>query len=90
MSLLATLSAGKPVPFRIAQAGFALVTVLDLWIIADTRRALTALSYLGVGWGVSRRRLVPEKTFWIWFYRVDAAVVLIGLVYFFYSGPLFR
>jgi hypothetical protein len=74
----------------IGQISFVAMAILDAWIIVDTRRALTVMSHLGRGWGIPRERLVPKKPAWIWFYRIDAAVVLIGFIYMFKSSPLFR
>jgi len=31
-----------------------------------------------------------EKTGWVWFYRIDGAVVMFGVIYMLMSGQLFQ
>jgi hypothetical protein len=73
--------------FRFVQALLALFTALCAWLVLDTKHALECLIRLTERWNPiprgSRWRVNPEKAGWVWFYRIDAAVVLAGIVYMF-------
>ncbi len=58
-----------------------LMAALCAWLIFDTRRALKGMVRFAERWSPFGRRWLinPEKAGWIWFYRIDAAVVLIGI-----------
>jgi hypothetical protein len=79
---VASLFTHPPV-LEVAKAAFLALAVLDLWIILDTRRALRVLQRHGL-WHT------PETPFWIWFYRIDGAVVLIWGTYLYVSGRFLR
>jgi len=70
--------AGAPPGLQIAlQIAFVLFGALSAWIAFDTRRALRKLVSLGPP---SRLKINPDRPVWIWFYRIDAVVVLVGVV----------
>jgi hypothetical protein len=58
-----------------------LMGALCAWLTFDTRRALSRIVRFVASWFPfgSRWLINPEKVVWIWFYRIDAAVVLIGI-----------
>ena len=71
--------------FRIVQGVLLLVAALSAWLAFDTKHALERLIQLTERWNWIPRgspwRVNPEKPGWIWFYRIDAAVVLAGIVF---------
>jgi hypothetical protein len=71
---------------RIAEAGFLVLAILDAWLIVDTERALRLLGQRGL----VRPVLAHKRPCWVWFYRIDAILVLIGFVQYFAAGKLFR
>jgi hypothetical protein len=69
--------------FWSVRAMLLLMAALCLWLTFDTRRALKSMVLFAGRWSPlgSRWLINPEKAGWIWFYRIDAAVVLVGIVY---------
>jgi hypothetical protein len=63
-------------PVLIAFAVF--VQALCGWNAFDTQPALRKMVSLGPP---SRLKINPDRPAWIWFYSIDAAVVLIGVIY---------
>jgi hypothetical protein len=61
---------------------FLLAAALGAWLAFDTRRALKVI----VAFSARRAPLArwlsfnPENAGWIWFYRIDGALVLAGVV----------
>ena len=73
------------VSFWVVRAMLLLAAALGAWLAFDTRRALRVMvefaarrSALGRRWSIN-----PENAGWIWFYRIDGAVVLAGVVWMF-------
>jgi len=64
---------------------FLLAAALGAWLAFDTRRALKVM----VAFAARRSPLAerfsinPENAGWIWFYRLDGALVLLGVVWIF-------
>jgi len=52
------------------------------WIMFDTQRAMNWMARCAPEWWPGRRMAIrlANKQAWIWFYRVDCAVVLVGVV----------
>jgi hypothetical protein len=73
--------------FRFVQGMLVLMAALCAWLAFDTKRALERLIRLTERWNPiprgSRWRVNPEKAGWVWFYRIDAAVVFVGIIYMF-------
>ena len=73
--------------FRFVQGLLVLTAALAAWLAFDTKNALEHLISWTERWNWIPRgspwRVNPEKAGWIWFYRIDAAVVLAGIVYMF-------
>jgi hypothetical protein len=73
--------------FRFVQGTLALMAALCAWLAFDTKHALERLIRLTERWNPiprgSRWCFNPEKAALVWFYRIDAAVVLAGIVYIF-------
>ncbi len=71
--------------FRIVQGLLVLTAALSAWLAFDTKHALERLIRWTERWNWippgSPWRVNPEKAGWIWFYRIDAAGVLAGIVY---------
>ena len=64
---------------------FLLAAALGAWLAFDTRRALKVMvAFTARRSPLSRRLSInPENAGWIWFYRIDGAVVLAGVVWVF-------
>jgi hypothetical protein len=62
-----------------------LAAALGAWLAFDTRRALRTMVEFGARMSPRARRwsINPENAGWIWFYRIDGAMVLAGVVWFF-------
>lgn len=78
------LTHAKPVDmldFWVVRTLLVLMATLCAWLTFDTRNALKKIvRFVGRRSPFGSRFLInPEKTAWIWFYRIDAAVVLIGI-----------
>jgi len=60
-----------------------LAAAVGAWLTFGTRRALTKMVQFAERWSPLGRRwsINPEKPGWIWFYRVDGAVVLAGVTW---------
>jgi hypothetical protein len=78
--------------FWAVRAMLLLMAVLCFWLTIDTRRALKKMVRFTERWSpLGGRWLInPEKAGWIWFYRIDAAVVLIGIAQMFARHYLTR
>ena len=70
----------------VVRAILLLLAVFCIWLTFDTRRAMKRMvqfaerwSPLGKGWW----SINPEKAGWIWFYRIDGALVLVGVTWMF-------
>ena len=67
-----------------------LSAVIGAWLLLDTRRAMRLLT-LWLSWGRSPKgQPMWEKAGWVWFYRIDGAVVMIVVIYMLVSGQLFQ
>lgn len=80
-----------PDPFVDVPPGFPRVAVLAMfliaaigsgWILFDTQRAMIWMASRGPEWwpGRGTGMRLANKRAWVWFYRIDCAVVLIGSV----------
>jgi hypothetical protein len=80
--------------FRFVQGMLFLMVALCAWLAFDTKRALERLIRLTERWNPipqgSLWRVNPEKAGGVWFYRIDAAVVLAGIVYMFVQRHFIR
>jgi hypothetical protein len=87
---LAIYSNQEPFGIRAAQTGLMILSaVIGAWLFADTRRAMGVLTRW-LSWGRSPNgKPMWEKAAWIWFYRIDGAVVAFGVIYMLVSGQLF-
>ena len=71
---------------RIAEIGLLILASVDVWVVVDTRRALRLLGQLGL----MRPVLAYQRPGWVWFYRINGTIVLIGFIELFAQGKLFR
>jgi len=71
--------------FWMARVVLLVAAIIGAWLTFDTRRALTRVVQFAERWSPLGRRwsINPEKAAWIWFYRIDGAVVLAGVVWVF-------
>jgi hypothetical protein len=71
--------------FWVVRAMLLLAAALGAWLAFDTRRALKVMVAFAARQSPLGRRLSinPENLGWIWFYRIDGAVVLAGVVWMF-------
>jgi hypothetical protein len=79
------LALTDPVSFWAVRIMLLLAAVLGGWLAFDTRGALktmvefsSRLSHLA-----KRLSINPERAGWVWFYRIDGAVVLAGVIWIF-------
>jgi hypothetical protein len=73
--------------FWAVRAMLLLAAALGAWLAFDTRRALRIMVAFAERRSHLSRRLAvdPENAGWIWFYRIDGAFVLAGVVWMFAS-----
>jgi len=66
--------------------------LVGAWLTFDTRRALKMMVEFGSRSSpfVRRWSIHPEKTGWIWFYRIDGAIVVAGVLWIFAQHYLAR
>jgi hypothetical protein len=78
--------------FWVVRVMLLMAAALGAWLAFDTRRALKVMVAFAARRSPLSRRLSinPEKVGWIWFYRIDGAVVLAGLVWMFAEHYLAR
>jgi len=71
-----------PVGFWVVRVILVLAAVVGGWLAFDTRRSLRLLVEFGKRRSPLARRfpINPEKAGWIWFYRIDGAVVFTGVL----------
>ena len=64
------------------QIGMALIALFCAWSIVDTRRTMNWLARLGPrSWPLYETSVsMANKNGWIWFYRIDCAVIFAGIV----------
>jgi hypothetical protein len=64
------------------QIGMALVALFCAWSIVSTRRTMNWLARLGPrSWPLYETSVaMANKNGWIWFYRIDCAVIFAGIV----------
>ena len=64
------------------QIVLAVFAVSSAWIVFDTRRTLNMLARMGPPWMPFREKSISLANHRgvIWFYRVDSAIVFIGIV----------
>jgi hypothetical protein len=57
--------------------------VVSGWILRDVRGAMNWMARLGPGWWPGRATAIrlANQPGWIWFYRIDCAVVLVGALW---------
>jgi hypothetical protein len=80
------------VSFWVVRAMLLLAGTLGGWLAFDTRRSLRIMVEFTAGKSPFRRRwsINPEKIAWIWFYRIDGAVVFVGVIWIFARHYLAR
>lgn len=63
-------------------AMFLIAAVFSGWIVFDTQRAMIWMASRGPEWWPGRATGIrlAKKPLWIWLYRIDCAVVLVGCV----------
>ena len=63
------------------QIGMALVALFCAWSIVNTRRTMNWLARLGPrSWPLYETSVsMANKSGWIWFYRIDCAVIFAGI-----------
>ncbi len=78
--------------FWVVRVMLLMAAALGAWLAFDTRRALKVMVALAARRSPPSRRLSinPEKVGWTWFYRIDGAVVLAGVVWMFAEHYLAR
>jgi hypothetical protein len=78
--------------FWMARAVLLVAAAVGAWLTFDTRRALTKMVRFAERWSPigPRWSINPEKAVWIWFYRIDGAVVLAGVTWMFAQHYLAR
>jgi hypothetical protein len=61
---------------------FSIAVVVSGWIMFDTQRAMNWMARRGPEWWPGRTTAIrlANKPAWIWFYRIDCAVVFFGSV----------
>jgi hypothetical protein len=71
------------VSFWVVRAMLLIAALVGAWLAFDTRRALKVMVEFAARRSPLSRRLSinPENVGWIWFYRIDGAVVLAGVVW---------
>jgi hypothetical protein len=71
--------------FWVVRGMLLFAAALGAWLAFDTRRALKVMvAFTARRSPLSRRLSInPENAGWIWFYRIDGAVVLAGVVWVF-------
>jgi hypothetical protein len=88
---LTIYSIQEPIGIRTAQTGLMVLSAaIGAWLFVDTRRAMRLMTRW-LSWG--RRpngKPMWEKAGWVWFYRLDGAVVLIGVIYMLVWGQLLQ
>jgi len=59
-----------------------LAAAVSGWIVIDTQRAMNWMARRGPEWWPGRTTAIrlANKPAWIWFYRIDCAVVFVGVV----------
>lgn len=80
-----TLDLPDAFSFWVVRVMLLFAAVLGAWLAFDTRRALRVMVAFAARRSLISRRLSvnPENAGWVWFYRVDGAVVLAGVVWVF-------
>ena len=80
------------VSFWAVRVMLVLAASVGAWLALDTRRALKKMVVLGERLQPYRRRwsINPERPAWIWFYRIDGAVVFVGVIWIFAQHYLAR
>jgi hypothetical protein len=78
--------------FWVGRAMLLLAAALGAWLTFNRRRALKRMVQFASRWSRlgSRWSINPERPGWIWFYRIDGAVVLAGVVWIFVQYYLER
>jgi hypothetical protein len=80
-----------PDPFLDAPPGFSRVIIALMlltaivasgWIMCDTQRAMNWMARRGPEWWPGRATAIrlANKPAWVWFYRIDGAVVFVGTI----------
>ena len=70
------LDSPDAISFWVVRAMFLLGAGIGAWLAFDTRRALKIMVGLGQKTALGRRLSIdPENAAWIWFYRIDGAVM---------------
>jgi hypothetical protein len=74
-----------PVIFWAVRIILLLAAVLGGWLTFDTRGALKTMVGFSSRFSplAKRSSINPERAGWIWFYRIDGAVVLAGVIWIF-------
>lgn len=64
------------------QIMFLLMALLCGWIVFNTSRAMNWMARRGPSWYPGRETAIrlANKPGWVWFYRIDCAVVFVGVV----------
>jgi len=59
----------------------ALIALLCAWVMLNTRRTMNWLARLGpTSWPMRETSIaMANKSGWIWFYRIDCAVIFAGI-----------
>jgi hypothetical protein len=75
----------EPVGFWAVRVMLLLAAVLGGWLAFDTRRVLKMMVEFSSRLSPLAKRMSinPERAVWIWFYRIDGAVVLAGVIWIF-------
>jgi len=78
--------------FWMARVVLLLAAAVGAWLTFDNHHALVKMVQFAERWSPLGRRwsINPEKAGWIWFYRIDGAVVLAGVVWMFARHYLAR
>ena len=65
----------------VLQIALLMVAFLSGWIVLNTRRAMNWMARMGPPWWLGRTAMrLAEKPGWVWFYRIDCAVLFVGAV----------
>ena len=74
-----------PVGFWAVRVLLLFAAVLGGWLAFDTRRALKTMAKFASRWSplAERWSINPHRVGWIWFYKIDGAVVLAGVIWIF-------
>jgi hypothetical protein len=66
----------------VLQIVFLLLAFLSGWVVFNTSRAMNWMARQGPPWYPGRETAIrlANKPGWVWFYRIDCAVVFIGVV----------